>query len=88
MTLSIDDLSIVKMWVDAAFRVHKDMRSPTGGAIMILKGTFYASSKKHNMNTKSSTEAELVGAGDFLPQTIWTANFLRAQGYTVKENRY
>ena len=88
LTLSIDDLSIIKTWVDAAFGVHEDMRSHTGGTIMLGKGTFYASSKKQKMNTKSSTEAELVGAGDFLPQTIWTGNFLRAQGYTVKENRY
>jgi hypothetical protein len=88
LTLSIDNLSIVKTWVDAAFGVHADMRSHTGGTIMLGKGTFYASSKKQKMNTKSSTEAELVGAGDFLPQTIWTANFLRAQGYTVKENIY
>ena len=47
LTLSIDDLSIVKTWVDAAFGVHADMRSHTGGTIMMGKGTFYASSKKN-----------------------------------------
>ncbi len=86
LTLSIDNLNIVKTWVDAAFAVHDDMRSHTGGTIMLGKGTFYASSKKQKLNTKSSTEAELVGAGDFLPQTIWTSNFLKAQGYTVRND--
>jgi hypothetical protein len=52
------------------------------------KGTLYASSKRQKLNTKSSTEAELVGAGDFLPQTIWTANFIEAQGYKVKRSEY
>ena len=50
------------------------------------QGSLYASSKKQKLNTKSSTEAELVGAGDFLSQVIWTANFLRAQGYEVVDN--
>ena len=52
------------------------------------KGALYASSKRQKLNTKSSTEAELVGAGDFLPQTIWTSNFLREQGYHVAESKF
>ena len=88
MTLKMDDLCIVKTWVDASFAVHDDMKSHTGGLITMGRGAFYASSKKQKMNTKSSTEAELVGAGDFLPQTIWTTNFLKHMGYTVGESRF
>ena len=33
------------------------------------------------MNTKSSTEAELVGADDVLADVLWTRNFLIHQGY-------
>jgi hypothetical protein len=36
--------------------------------------------------TKSSTEAELVGVSDVLPQVIWTRNFLIAQGYEVRDS--
>jgi hypothetical protein len=88
LTLSIDDMCVVKTWVDAAFATHYDMRSHAGGYITMGKGTLYASSKRQKLNTKSSTEAELVGAGDFLPQTIWTANFIEAQGYKVKRSEY
>ena len=35
------------------------------------------------MNTKSSTEAELVGLSDSTAQIIWTRNFLMEQGYEV-----
>lgn len=52
------------------------------------KGALYASSKRQKLNTKSSTEAELVGAGDFLPQTIWTTNFIEAQGYHVTRSEF
>jgi hypothetical protein len=52
------------------------------------KGALYASSKRQKLNTKSSTEAELVGAADFLPQTIWTMNFIQAQGYVVNHSEF
>jgi hypothetical protein len=88
LTLSIDNLTVVKSWVDASYAIHKDMRSHTGGIIMMGKGTLYARSSKQKINTKSSTEAELVGASDFLSQTLWTQYFLQAQGYYVTENDY
>ena len=81
LTLSIDNLTVVKSWVDASYAIHKDMRSHTGGIIMMGKGTLYARSSKQKLNTKSSTEAELVGASDFLSQTLWTQHFLQSQGY-------
>jgi hypothetical protein len=43
-------------------------------------------SSKQKLNTKSSTEAELVGASDYLPYPIWGKKFLEGQGYTLKEN--
>eukprot|EP00980_Cylindrotheca_fusiformis_P018049 scaffold5776_cov104-Cylindrotheca_fusiformis.AAC.1 len=64
------------------------MRSHTGGIISMGKGALYASSRRQKINTKSSTEAELVGAADFLAQTLWTTNFLRAQGYEVARSEY
>jgi len=38
------------------------------------------------MNTRSSTEAELVGVNDAMSLILWTRHFLEAQGYEVKEN--
>ena len=43
-------------------------------------------SKKQNLNTRSSTEAEIVGADDFATQILWTKHFKEAQGYVIKEN--
>jgi hypothetical protein len=49
-------------------------------------GALVCKSSKQKLNTKSSTEAELVGASDYLPNTIWAKMFLSAQGYQVHTN--
>ena len=60
------------------------MRSHTGANGTMGKGSFYSSSTRQKLNTKSSTEEELVAADDILPQLLWTINFMIAQGYKVK----
>ena len=62
------------------------MKSHTGGVMSFGLGGFVCKSSKQKLNTKSSTEAELVGASDYLPNTIWMQNFLRAQGYSMEES--
>lgn len=86
LTLEADNSHIVKWWVDAAFAVHHDMRSQTGGAMSLGKGIAYGSSVRQKLNTKSSTEAELVGANDFMPQVLWTRYFLEEQEYEVRDS--
>ncbi|KAA8497524.1 Copia protein [Porphyridium purpureum] len=70
----------VECYVDASFATHANMRSHTGGVVSLGRGAAYATSVKQKLNTKSSTEAELVGVSDVIGQAIWTRNFLEAQG--------
>lgn len=86
--LGADDLSVLRTWVDASYAVHEDMKSHTGGAISMGRGAFMCKATKQKLNTKSSTEAELVGASDYLPSTIWARMFLEAQGYTITTNTF
>ena len=81
LRLSADNLNVVKWWVDASYGVHHDMKSHTGSVMSLGTGAVYSASKKQKLNTKSSTEAELVGIDDVLPQALWTKYFLAAQGY-------
>ncbi len=83
LRLSAENLNVIKWWVDASYGVHHDMRSHTGGAMSMGTGAVYSTSKKQKLNTKSSTEAELVGVDDVLPQALWTKYFMEAQGYGV-----
>ena len=90
MTLTIepDNIQVVKWWVDASYAVHSDMKSHTGGFMSLGKGTVYGTSTKQKLNTKSSTEAELVGVDDCMLQIIWTGYFLKEQGYDVVNKLY
>ena len=85
-TVGADDLGKIRTWVDASYAVHPDMKSHTGGAMSFGRGGILCKSTKQKLNTKSSTEAEFVGASDYLPNTIWVKNFLEAQGYNIGEN--
>jgi hypothetical protein len=86
LTLEADDVRIVKWWVDASYAVHDDLKSHTGGTMSLGKGSIYSASKTQRLNTKSSTEAELVGVDDVSAQILWTRYFLEGQGYDVKDN--
>jgi len=76
----------IKWWVDASYAVHPDMRSHTGATMTLGKGSVYSMSTRQKMNTRSSTEAELVGVNDAMALILWTRHFLEAQGYTVDKN--
>ena len=86
LTLEANSLQIVKWWVDASYAVHPDMKSHTGGMMSLGKGTIYGASTRQKLNTKSSTESELVAVNDLMPQVLWTRYFLEAQGYDIKDS--
>jgi len=83
LTLEADGTNVIKTWVDASFVVHHDMRSQTGRVITLGRGAMYSTSTRQKLNTRSSTESELVAMNDVLPQVLWTRYFLREQGYEV-----
>ncbi|KAG7361759.1 hypothetical protein IV203_036860 [Nitzschia inconspicua] len=64
LTLKLSNDMIIKWYVNAAFAVHPDMKSQTGFTAILGKGAPICTSRKQILNTRSSTEAELVGADD------------------------
>lgn len=83
LTLRFHSSMSIMAYVDAAFAVHKDMKSHTGGFITLGGGALAPQSTKQKIVTKSSTEAELVATSDFAGQFLERRNFLGAQGYEV-----
>ena len=86
LKLEANDSHVVQWWVDASYGVHTDMKSHTGATMTIGKGAIYSTSTRQKLNTKSSTEGELVGVNDAMPQILWTRYFLEAQGYKIQDS--
>jgi hypothetical protein len=86
LILRADNLNIIKWWVDASYACHGDCQGHTGATMSLGKGSVSSMSKKQKINTRSSTESELVGADDTMPGVMWTRYFMEAQGHGIKEN--
>jgi hypothetical protein len=86
LKLDCDDDGTINWHLDAAFAVHKDAKSHTGATMSLGSGAITSISTKQKINTRSSTEAELVSIDDIISKVLWTKRFLEAQGYDVKHN--
>ena len=86
--ISIDDFKILRTWVDASYGVHMDMQGHTRAAISLRTGIIHYKSLKQHLNTKSSSETELIGASDYMPYNVWFKRFLLDQGYELQDNIY
>ena len=85
LVLGKDDTGIVRWWIDASYAVHPDMHGHTGATMSLGNGSVFSGSWKQKLVTRSSTESEVVGVFDVLPQVLWTKKFLEDQGVEVKE---
>ena len=89
LTISAKDgVQNIIWYVDASFAVHPDFKSHTGAVMQFKggKGSIECLSRKQKLNTKSSTDAELVAVDDALVLIALTKLFIESQGYEVKEN--
>ena len=68
-------------YVDASYGVHKDFKSHTGSTMGIGKGPICSKSSTQKLNSKSSTESELIALSDSMGHIIWLRNFITCQGY-------
>ena len=85
LILRADSATVVKWWVDGSHAIHPNMRGHSGGCVSLGAGMPITGSSKQKLNTRSSTETELVAADDFMPQILWTNLFLEAQDYKTSD---
>ena len=71
--------------MDAAYAAQSDMRSHTGGTMLLCWGTLYYKSTK-KLNTRSSTDAEFVVLSEYLPYNLWVVMFVNDQVCLLKKN--
>ena len=82
LKIGINNSNQMRFYADASFGVHKTYRSHTGGCMTMGTGCIISRSAKQKLNTKSSTEAELVAADKISNILMWSKNFMECQGYT------
>lgn len=70
-------------YVDASYGAHSDCRSHTGLYITMGNGPVLVKSTKQKLNSKSSTEAELIALSDSLNEILWMREFLSKQNPNV-----
>ena len=86
LKLSVDSLSSIKWYIDGSHQIHDDCRGHTGSIMTLGNGAIASTSRKQKLNTKSSTETELVAVHDKLGDVLWMRYFLESQGYSIEEN--
>jgi len=86
LTLSVDSMTTICWYVDASYGAHMDLKGHTGMMMTLGKGAVMKFSRGQKLNVKSSTECELVGIDDAMPQMMWGKYFIEAQGWTVEHN--
>ena len=84
--LSIEKSDNIKWYTDAEFAVHKYMSRHTGSFMTMVTQGAYVQSTKQKLDTKISTEADLVVVENVLTRVIWTQYFLKEQGYEIHDN--
>ena len=76
LTLSANGSGILKRSVDVSFTVHPNMQWNPGGGLYVGTGFIIAGSTKHKLNSRRSTETEILGVNDFVPSIFWTKYLL------------
>ena len=74
-TIGARNMEVLRTWVDASYATHDDRKSHTGGCYSLGTGLAHHKTSKQKINTRSSTEAELVGASDYVAYTVWITGF-------------
>ena len=86
LTLSADNLYVLKWFINVSFTVHPDFKSHTGAVMMIGTGAIQSGSVKQQLNIRNTCESDLVGCDNMSVKIMWTRLFMEAQGYEVKCN--
>ena len=62
------------------------MRSHAGGTFSMGFGATSSSPTKQKVNSRSSTEADLIAVDDNISKVMWHKRFTEAQGFKVNLN--
>jgi hypothetical protein len=85
LTISVNNLSILKWYVDGSHYVHQDCKGHAGAMFTLGEGAVSSNFlRKLKLNTKISTEMELVRGDMYMSEMLWSLYFIDSQGYDTE----
>jgi hypothetical protein len=84
LTLSCEKIKGLVWYIDGSYVTHKDMKGQNGVVLVTGDCAVLFRSSKQKINTRSSTESELLVVDDALPTIQWTKNFMCEKGYDLE----
>ncbi len=72
LNLSVEDLGLLKWYMDGAHNVHWDCKGHGGALFTMGKGAASSYLRKVKLTTRSSTETELVVGEMYMSEMLWT----------------
>ena len=85
LILRLNGSETLVLKVDISFAIHGDASSHTGSSLTLGQASVISMSKKQNVLTQSSTEAELVGLDDVTTFVMWAKQFFKEQAKDLPE---
>jgi hypothetical protein len=85
ITLGADKAGEIKIYTyaDASYGVHPDGKSHSGILMSLGRGPINVKTATQKINTKSSTEAELVTLSDASSKTAYQCNFMESLDFKI-----
>jgi hypothetical protein len=84
LVISCEELKNLTWYIDGSYAVYDDMKGQSGSLLMIGKNNVLSRSNKQKVNTRNSTETELIAVDDTLPTVQWASLFVKDQGYDLE----
>jgi hypothetical protein len=81
LRLSVEDLGLLKWFVDLSHNTHWDCRGHGGAMFTMGKGAVMSHSRKVKLNLRSSTKTVLLKSDMYMAEMLQSLYFIQSQGY-------
>ena len=88
LTLLADNTNTIKGYVNAAFEAHTYFKIHNGKTMKMGQGAVISISKRKKLNTRSSTESELLTTDDAIMMILWTIFLTLKDLELIRTSRY
>ena len=86
LVIGADNSGTLTWNIYSSFAVYPDCKIHTGAYLTLGYGSVLSLSSKQKVNTKSTTEAELVGVDDKMTFVMWMKHFFESQVRSINVN--